>query len=328
VPAMRPIKFNLGLPNGEFADLAAFARRAEDLGFHSVSIDDHFFMRGLMADPRQPHLECFSVLSAVAAITKSVKLVPLVTSMSYRNPALLAKIMATVDHISGGRLIAGLGAGWFKEEYDAYGFPYPSNLERIDQLADGLKVLKAMWSEDEPSYRGKYFGIDKAYCHPRPAKPPKILIGGGGKKILKLAGEQADILNLNPPVTRGMVDVQQALKFDKDETRRRLALLRDYVKAAGRQIDALELSAMSFVLAAKDKSTADAMITATAQAMGIPDADATRNSPQVLVGTFDDVRRELEWRIENFGMTYYFLSFMSLEGVEDFARHVMPAFAR
>ncbi|MGA9722874.1 MAG: LLM class flavin-dependent oxidoreductase [Candidatus Binatus sp.] len=119
---MRPIKFNVGLPNGNPADTLATARRAEELGYYSVSIDDHFFMRGLMAEPRAPHFECFTMLSAVAAVTKSIRMLPLVASMSYRNPALLAKTMASLDNLSGGRFIAGLGAGWFREEYDAYGF--------------------------------------------------------------------------------------------------------------------------------------------------------------------------------------------------------------
>ena len=92
---MRPVKFNVGLPNGDPVATLATARRAEELGYYSVSIDDHFFMRGLMADVRAPHYECFTMLSAVAAVTKSVKMLPLVTSMSYRNPALLAKTMAS-----------------------------------------------------------------------------------------------------------------------------------------------------------------------------------------------------------------------------------------
>ncbi len=136
---MRPIKFNVGLPNGDFSNILTFAKRAEDLGYYSVSIDDHFFMRGPFSTVEQPHLECYSVLAALAAATRTIRLAPLVTAMSYRNPALLAKTIATVDNISGGRLIAGLGAGWFKEEYEAYNFPYPSNAERLEQLADGIK---------------------------------------------------------------------------------------------------------------------------------------------------------------------------------------------
>jgi probable F420-dependent oxidoreductase len=325
--AMRPIKFNVGLPNGDFTNLRNFAKRAEELGFYSVSFDDHFFMRGPMADPAQPHLECYTTLSAIAAQTSTVKIVPLVTAMSYRNPSLLAKMMATLDNISAGRLIAGIGAGWFKEEYAAYNFPYPSNAERIEQMREGLKVLKTMWSEDEPTFHGRYFSVEKAYCFPRPVQQPHppILIGGGGKRILQIAAEEADILNLNPPVLEGFVDLTSALKFDKTEVKRRLEMVRGFAKTAGRT-DALELSAMSIVLTAKDKSTADAMVNATAQSFGVKDVALARNSPQVLVGTIDDVKRELSWRIENFGMTYFFLNFIMPDMAELFAKEIMPAF--
>jgi probable F420-dependent oxidoreductase len=324
---MRPIKFNVGLPNGDFTNLRNFAKRAEELGYYSVSFDDHFFMRGPMADPAQPHLECYTTLSAIAAQTSTVKIVPLVTAMSYRNPSLLAKMMATLDNISAGRLIAGIGAGWFKEEYAAYNFPYPSNVERIEQMREGLKVIKTMWSQDEPTFHGRYFSVEKAYCFPRPVQQPHppILIGGGGKRILQIAAEEADILNLNPPVLEGFVDLTSALKFDKTEVKRRLEMVRGFAKTAGRT-DALELSAMSIVLTAKDKSTADAMVNATAQSFGVKDVALARNSPQVLVGTIDDVKRELSWRIENFGMTYFFLNFIMPDMAELFAKEVMPAF--
>jgi len=326
---MRPIKFNVGLPNGEFTNLSVFARRAEELGYYSVSLDDHFFMRGLMADPALPHLECYTTLSAIAAQTKHVKIVPLVTAMSYRNPALLAKMMATLDNISEGRLIAGIGAGWFKEEYLAYNFPYPSNAERIEQMGEGIKVLKAMWSQDEPTFHGRYFSIDKAYSFPRPVQKPHlpVLIGGGGKRILQIAAEEADILNLNPPITEGFVDIARSMKFDKNEVKRRIEMVHGFAQAAGRK-DAIELSAMSFVLTAKDKTMADAMVNATAQALGIQDVEAARSSPQVLVGTIDEVKRELTWRIEYLGMTCFFLNFMAMDTMELFAKEVMPAFVR
>ncbi len=325
---MHPVKFNLGLPNGDFATMASFARRGEELGYYSVSVDDHFFMRGLMSDIRSPHLECYTTLAAVASLTSTVKLVPMVTSMSYRNPTLLAKMIATLDNISNGRFIAGLGAGWFKEEYIAYNYPYPSNAERIDQFAEGVKLLKAMWTQDEPVYRGRYFSADKAYCFPKPIqKPhPPIMIGGGGKRILKLAAEEGDILNLNPPITRGTVDISEALKFDRAEVKRRIGIFDAFAKSAGRDLGAIEMSGQTFVLIAREKSVAEAMIKATAQAMGVADSDAARNSPQVLVGTVDEVRREIDYRIENFRMTYFVCQFMALDAAELFASEVMPSY--
>ncbi len=327
---MRQIKFAVSLPNHDFAATRAMAERAEALGYHSVSMDDHFFMRGLMETPQTPHLECFTALSALAAVTKRVRLVQMVTSMSYRNPALLAKITSTLDHISGGRVTVGVGAGWFREEYAAYNFPYPSNAERIDQLADGIKVLKAMWTEDEPTYHGRYFKIEKAWNFPKPAqKPhPPLLIGGSGKNVLKITAAEGDIANLIPPIKRGEVDLKDALKFDKPELSRRIETLRAYAKAAGRNPDAIEISGNSYVLTARDKSTAEAMVQATAAAMQVSDIEAARRSPQVLAGTIDEVKREIRARIETIGVTYFFLSFPMPDGLDLFAKEIMPEFTR
>lgn len=327
---MKPIKFNVGLPDNDPVAMLATARRAEDLGYYSVSIDDHFFMKGLMSNEHAPHYECFTMLSAVAATTKTIRMLPLVTSMSYRNPALLAKTMASLDNLSGGRLIAGIGAGWFKEEYDAYGYPYPSNAERIEQMGDGIKVLKAMWTQDQPTYHGPHFKIDKAYCEPKPVQRPHlpILIGGGGKRVLEIAAHEADILNLNPPVTKGYVDVAEALKFDRTKVAKRIEMIHGFLKAAGRPHDALELSGGGFVLMAKDRATADSMAAATAQSLGVENNDKVRDSLQVLIGTPDDIKRELTSRIEKLGMTYFFLNFMMPDAIEMFAKEVMPAFTR
>jgi len=168
---MRPVKFNVGLPNGDFANISTFAKRAEELGYYSISIDDHFFMRNMFGTPDLPHLECYTVLAALATATRTIRLAPLVTAMSYRTPQLLAKIVATLDNISGGRLIAGLGAGWFKEEYDAYNYPYPSNAERMEQLADGIKVLKAMWTQEAATYSA-FSKFRKLSAIPSPCRNP------------------------------------------------------------------------------------------------------------------------------------------------------------
>src|SRR5260370_17330137 len=127
-----------------------------------------------------------------------------------------------------------------------------------------------MWAPDEPTFRGRFYQIEKAWSFPKPVqKPhPPILIGGGGKKVLEIAGKHADIMNLNPPVTRGFVDLKDALKFDKPELERRIAMVRNFPKSARRSPDAIEISGGSFVLMAKDKAQADAMVAATAQAMG------------------------------------------------------------
>src|SRR5215469_10658079 len=250
---MREIKFNLTLPMTSLERVREYATLAEELGFYSVSLGDHLFVRvpHMSWGPQVPHLECFMTLSAVAATTRRVRLAPLVAVVPFRNPALLAKMTSTIDQISGGRLIAGLGSGWFNDEFTAYGYGSGSDSERIERLAEAICVLKAMWTQEEPSYRGRYYTIDKAYNFPKPLqKPhPPIMIGGAGRKVLEIAAREADIVNLvssAPAANRGG-------RFDKAKLRRRLEMLREFARSAGRDPDSIEIAVFPFVLRAGDK---------------------------------------------------------------------------
>ncbi len=327
---MPPIKFGLFLPTGDFGQAREAAEWADEHGFYSVSINDHFFSP--FGSGRMPQLECFSTLSAIAAVTKNVRLTPTVTAMSFRSPPMLAKITSTLDQISNGRLILGLGSGWQRSEYDAHGYPYPSNTERLEQLSDGIKLIKAMWTQDEPTYRGRYFSIEKAYNHPRPVqKPhPPIMIGGSGKKVLQIAGAEAQIANLIPPIINGKDFVQDpaaAVKFDKAEIKRRIEMLRGFTKEAGRDPASVEISGIVVLSLAREKSVADAAVKATASSMGFPSEEAARKSPVLLMGTPDEVRRELRSRIEELGMTYYIVFPTTPESRDILVRDIMPEFS-
>jgi F420-dependent oxidoreductase-like protein len=165
---------------------------AERLGYESVWVSDHL-MTG-----NKPVYECFSTLSALASTTKNIRLGSLVACNSYRNPSVLAKISATVDVISNGRLEFGIGAGWDEEEYNAYGITFPKPYARVKQLREGVEIIRRMWTENSPSYSGKYFSIKGAYCDPKPIqKPhPPITIGGSGEKMtLKVVAEYANRSN-------------------------------------------------------------------------------------------------------------------------------------
>src|SRR5580704_3886873 len=228
---MREIKFNLVLPIANYKRAKSWAERADALGFYSLSVADHMFTRtnflNFERTPQQPQMECYTMLAAVAAITTRVRLVPFITPMMFRNPALLAKMFSSLDQISGGRMIAGLGAGWQREEFESYGYGYPSNAERIERLAEGIKILKAMWTEDEPSFHGRHYTIEKAYNFPKPVqKPhPPIMMGGSGKKILEVGAREADIMNLIAAVYQGTVEVSQQVGFDNRQLHNKIAQL-------------------------------------------------------------------------------------------------------
>jgi F420-dependent oxidoreductase-like protein len=213
--------FGLQLPNFRFAGVgdtelfehvAGLARAAEASGFESVWVMDHFWQLPALGGPDQPILEGYTLLGALAARTQRVRLGTLVTGVTYRNPALLAKMVTTLDVISGGRAILGIGAAWYEEEHEGLGFAYPPVRERMERLDEALRVCRAMFTEDAPSFDGTHYRIDGAKNLPRPIQPsgPPIVVGGSGeKRILRLVARHADMCNIHgsPATVRRLLGV-------------------------------------------------------------------------------------------------------------------------
>ena len=175
------------------------AREAEREGYDSVWLMDHLFQIPVVAPETDPILECWTTLAALAEATERVKLGTLVSAVGFRPPSIVAKIVATLDVISGGRAIAGLGAGWCDWETLAYGFRFPPIGERLQQLEEAVKILKSMWTEDRATFEGAHFHVREAICSPKPIqKPhPPILIGGNGANVtLRIVAEHAQIHNI------------------------------------------------------------------------------------------------------------------------------------
>jgi F420-dependent oxidoreductase-like protein len=194
-----------GKGNEIFQTAKKRALRAQEYGFDSFWVMDHFFQIPFVGDLNEPVLECWSALSALAAVTDKIRLGPMVTGNIYRNPAIVAKMGATVDVISKGRLFMGMGAGWFETEALALGVPFYTVSERLDRLEESLQILRGMWTGDSFSFRGKYYNVKDAFCYPKPLqKPyPPILIGGSGENVtLKLVAKYGDACNIsgNPQI--------------------------------------------------------------------------------------------------------------------------------
>jgi F420-dependent oxidoreductase-like protein len=182
-----------------FGRVAEIAETAEDSGFDSVWVMDHFYQIPFMGQPTEPMLECYTTLGGIAARTSQVRLGALVTGVTYRNPALLAKIVTTLDIVSSGRAILGIGAAWNEDEHRGYGFDFPPVPERFERLEEALQICRAMFREEAPSFQGKHYRIEEALNFPRPINPggPPILIGGSGeRKTLRLVAQYADACNL------------------------------------------------------------------------------------------------------------------------------------
>lgn len=195
---MPPIDFGVqiepqyGFTYGMIREIAGVA---ESLGFESIWVSDHFFMTDDSVGT--PCLECWTVLSALARDTKILRFGPMVSAQSYRNPALLANIAASIDHISDGRLYFGIGAGWKEIEYKAYGYPFPKPVSRIRQLEETIQIAKKMWTEEKATFKGRHYSVDDALCYPHPVQEPviPIWVGGTGDLTLKVAARHADAVN-------------------------------------------------------------------------------------------------------------------------------------
>jgi probable F420-dependent oxidoreductase len=318
----RPIKFGMHIFNGDLDRARRSTLLAEELGFHSISFDDHLLPAKTPGE-RIPQFECYTMLAWIASITRRVRLVPTVGCMSFRNPALLAKMFTTLDYISGGRITVGLGAGWLREEYEAYGYDYPSTGERIAQLAEGVKVIKAMWTQFEPSFSGRYFRINKAINLPPPVqKPhPPIMIGGTDLRTLPIIAEHADIMSFFTHT------------LGTGELKRRLNIMRDLAVKAGRNPDDIEVSAMAKVYPASSTAESDAVAARVAREITtgnfkprLPDAEAARNAPALLIGTVEEIKRAIRSRIEELDCSYFKLILPSDEFATTFARRIMPEF--
>lgn len=188
-----------GNPAAIRGKLAEIARAAEDAGFHSIWVMDHFFQIPIVGPAEQEMLEGYSTLSYLAAITERVKLGTLVTGVTYRHPGVLAKTVTTLDVLSGGRAYCGIGAAWFDREHHGLGVPYPPIKERFERLEEALQILQLFWSGRAERFDGKHYQLAETLGSPPPlSRPhPKLLIGGmGEKKTLRLIAQYADACNL------------------------------------------------------------------------------------------------------------------------------------
>jgi F420-dependent oxidoreductase-like protein len=276
-----------------FTRLRDIVLECERLGYHSVWIDDHL-MYG-----KTPLLECWSTLAALASITSRIRLGTMVTSASFRNPAVLAKLAATVDTISNGRLEFGIGAGVQKEEHEAYGFTFPEPSERISRMREAVEIIKALWTEQKTTYKGKHYEVNSAICEPKPMqKPhPPITIGGGGEKItLKVTAQHADRADF------GYLPCLEDYKH-------KLQVLEDHCKAVGRQFAKIEKSCWPTgqVILGENRLDVDEKISQLK-----PKAVSREDYEKyTFAGTPDEFLETLQ-PYRNLGATHFMLSFADL----------------
>ncbi|MFQ5837266.1 MAG: TIGR03560 family F420-dependent LLM class oxidoreductase [Thermoplasmata archaeon] len=261
-----------------YDEILDVGRECEGLGFTTLTVSDHFMLRedsiGL------PAMECWTLLSALAVDLHKVRIGPLVSCNSYRQPSLLAKMAATVDVLSGGRLEFGIGAGWKKSEYDAYGYPFPSIRERVDRMAEAIDIITRLWVVDEATFKGRYYAIEGAMCNPKPIQRPRpmIWVGGSGDRLLRVAAKLADGVNI---------------PFSTPDTfKERLDRLRHYCEKGGREYSSMKKSHFLWALLGREGQI-DRMVEDFAHVLGMSVEDVRGIGKKGFIGTPSDLVERL-----------------------------------
>jgi F420-dependent oxidoreductase-like protein len=306
------IKFDVFLPfyafraSPSFSLLQDVVLECERLGYFSVWLDDHLMLE------KMPILECWTALSALSSATKRIRLGTMVTCNSFRSPSLLAKMAATFDNISNGRLELGIGAGVQKKEHMAYGFPFLSSKVRVERLKEAVEIVKKLWTEEKASYSGKHYTLRDAVCEPKPVqKPhPPITVGGGGENLmLRVTAQYADRYDW------GYLYLEQY--------KRKLKVLEKHCMAVGRRFQEIEKScwpAGQIFIGRNRKELNKNVLRMMPKGISLESFTQTN-----FVGTPEDCRKHI-WQYAQLGITHFMLFFgdlPDLNGLKLFAAEVV-----
>ena len=292
-----------------YAYLREIFQAADGLGYDGASLYD---LLGI------PTLECWTTLSALAAETERIRLIPMVLANLYRHPATLAKMAATLDVISGGRLVLGIGAGGGEGDHKAYGLPYPSTRERVAMVGEAVQVVRLLWSGERVSFEGNHYRLNNALCDPAPVQQPAppILIGGHGERhLLRVAAAHADITNMSAD-----------MGIAEHEAKRRV--LDAHCAAVGREPSEVALSHNAHVFIGRDEAAVEALLAGHAARHGVSVERFRASMGNAIVGTPAQCVEQLR-RYADYGIGWFFLLFpepVSVGYLELFASEVMPHF--
>lgn len=312
----RPFRFGVQSIHLPLPDWAGYVRRIEALGYSTLFCPDHF----------SPQWDPTVLLGAAAAATTRLRVGSLVYGVDYRHPVIYAKQAATLHLVSGGRHEFGLGAGWMDTDYAQAGMAYDSPGTRIERLEEALAIVRGMWSEDAFSFEGRHYRVRAVpKAAPLPAgERPQILVGGGGKRLLSVAGRHADIVGINPSLPEGRITPATPADMAPARVREKVGWARAAAEKAGRDPDAIEWQSLSFVLAITDDPSG--LRRALAGGSGMSEAEVA-DCPLFLTGTAAEIQDRLLARREATGISYVVIQGKELAQVERFAEEVMRPLA-
>ncbi len=296
-------------------DLRRAAREVEDLGYSSLWVYDHFYP--MSRETSWSIMEPWTALTYLATQTEAVRLGVLVTCNSYRHPPILAKIAATVDVISGGRLEFGIGAGWFRDEYEAYGIPFRTASERIAMLGEGLEIIKGAWTRERFSFEGRYYRVKELVSEPKPVqKPhPPVWVGGKDRRVFRIAAKHADYLNI-------------AL-LSPSKVEERFKVFREICREVGRDPGEVGLTWHGFVFMGEDGAELRERIRRFKENSNVVELK-TMSMEEFMEGVIAGTPRECVEKINEYverGVSYFVLNFPyspDMKAQREFAEKVVP----
>jgi probable F420-dependent oxidoreductase len=278
------------------ADWRDRARAAEGLGYSALYVTDHF-------DTQFGPLIAATV---AAEATTTLHVGTLVLNNDLRHPVVLAKEIATLGLAAEGRIELGLGAGWLRSDYEEIGIPYDAPGVRVERLAESLTVMKSLWSEGEATFEGTHYSVHGARCDPRPTSPPRLIVGGGSKRILTVAAQQADTVGVTMSMASGEIDTDVASKATFDHFDRCVGWVRE---AAGDRFEAIEFQTTTTVMIVGSQRAA----ARTAMMLGFPAGAEALGLPILLIGTEDELCERLIERRERWGFSNVVIPGESME---------------
>ncbi|MFM2071298.1 MAG: hypothetical protein RLZZ623_1561 [Actinomycetota bacterium] len=264
------------------------ARTAEDLGYASFQIDDHF---GNQLAP-------VPAIMAAAAATSTILVGPHVAGVDFRNPVLFAKEAATIDLLSDGRFTLGLGAGWSADDYAIAGIEQASASVRIERLGEAIAIMRGLWGDGAFSFTGKHYSVAEVDAKPKPVSPIPIMVGGGGRKLLTLAAQSADIVGINPKIVGRSINPRSMSTAAADVVDEKIGYVRE---GAGDRFDDIELQLQIFKTVVTDQP--DAIIGQLATAFGLP-PEVVATAPFFQIGTVEQITENLIAMRERWGISY------------------------
>lgn len=294
------------------------ARTIEDSGYESLWVYDHFHT--VPVPTQEPTYEAWTLMAALATVTSRVRLGQMCTCNGYRSPAYLAKVAASIDVISNGRLEMGIGAGWYEHEYDGYGFPFPKPSVRIGELGEAVEIMRRMWTEDEVHFDGTHYRLKGAICQPKPVQQPHIplwVAGGGEQLTLRIAAQSAAYTNFGNTL---------------DEFNRKSEILRRHCESLGTDFDAITRSSNFNTVCAPTEKEVTEHLDWIADRLGrfVPAEQAARTRADFAAssGTPEQLVEKLRpWKEAGmtYGIHYFAEAAYDTSGLELFAAEVIPA---